>query len=130
MKIEANKAVIRNIESLHLDSVEWMSDMEFWGNEARFFQKLLNNKMKEIHSQQKQNILQRLQQRLKVYMNTLLPEYVKRVAGYEHMLAFHFNPTNGELHKYNNLHHLYSEDIGSFEKSFQQFRKEIFEFVK
>ena len=121
------------IEELHKDSKVWMSRIELWKRELRFFQKLLDSHSTKFVAPEDKKAEGHFQNLIIYYNGELLDEYKQSVRRQEKRLATLValdNPNQVDEAEYRNHHILLKEKVDSFDSEFRKYKHEFFTFIE
>ncbi len=119
----------KGLEILHKESQEWSSDVAFWKDELRFFQKLLEFdalRTRDLTDKQK---LERFQNLIIYYNGELLDEFNKKVRKHEKKLAALIKSSSSDDVSFKEEHGELSSHLNSFRQEFRMYKKELFEYT-
>ncbi|MDN5205055.1 hypothetical protein QQ008_26940 [Fulvivirgaceae bacterium BMA10] len=120
----------RSLDDLHTTSKKWLSQIDFWKDELHFFQKLLDiNAGKAIDQDQKKQI-DHFQNLIIYYSGELLDEYHQKVRRHEKKLETLLLSVKENEQAYREEHITIHDEIESFEKQFQEYKRELFSFIE
>lgn len=116
--------------SMHQQSLEWLSAAEFWKHELRFFQKLLESNSPKATTVNFKKEMDHLQSIITYYGGEVVDLLKKKVRVHEGDLAIMLQAMNESETKYFKEHETIMNELISFSKSYDQFRRELFTFVE
>ena len=116
------------LDVLHQESTDWLEDIAFWKDEAKFFDKLLNQKYpKEENKYVYLNMLEMLR---KIHGN-FINQLEDNVREHESMLAkLEQNKAGQSDWDYRKKHREIKSQIETMRNEFRAFKRIIFEYVK
>ena len=118
-------------ESLHFESVKWVSDIELWKIELNFFQKLLDRYGSSFELVEDKKEIDHFQNLITYYNGELLDEFRQLVRRHENHLAKDFAVT-GEVNEpeYRAKHEDLKVRIRAFDDEFKAYKTEFFQFIE
>lgn len=119
----------KGLEILHKESQAWASDIAFWKDELKFFQKLLEfdaPRAKKLEDKQK---LERFQNLIIYYSGELLDEFNKKVRQHEEKLSSFQGSQKSDDTTYLAEHGELSSHLNSFRQEFRMYKKELFDYT-
>lgn len=118
------------LETLHEQSEEWLSEIEFWRDEAAFFYTLIVKKtLKSIPMNAKDNI-QKIEKELISITGGELDELQRSVEQHEKFLCRILESQKMDEGSYRNKHRELSVKFYQFEKRFKSLKKEVFNLIE
>ena len=118
-------------ESLHFESVKWVSDIALWKIELNFFQKLLDKYGSSFEMVEDKKEIDHFQNLITYYNGELLDEFRQLVRRHENHLAKDF-AVKGEVNEqeYRLKHKELKVRIRAFDDEFKAYKKEFFAFIE
>jgi hypothetical protein len=125
-----NNGTEPDIELLHTQSVEWISDIAFWRDEAAFLYSLEVKKvLKELSSEEK-NKLEKIETDLIKIAGHELDTLYDAVTKHEHSLSSLLESNNCSDHSYIDGHKQVAQQVNFFDLRFKILKKHFFDIVK
>jgi hypothetical protein len=121
------------LETLHKDSKVWMSRIELWKRELRFFQKLLDSYSPKFVSHEDKKAEDHFQNLIIYYNGQLLDEYKQAARRQSKRLAGLVDVGNTEQldeSEYRNHHIDLKNKVDSFDRQFRKYKHEFFAFIE
>ncbi|AKQ44766.1 hypothetical protein TH63_02625 [Rufibacter radiotolerans] len=118
------------ISDLHQESQTWLQEIEFWGFELNFYQKLLEKVTQKATADDKRHV-DHFQQLIIYYQGELLPQFKKEVRKHEaylQKLTQEKAPFDDQL--YREVHLKHKQQIAAFSKDFSQYKGDLFRFAE
>jgi hypothetical protein len=119
-----------SIVEMHTTTLEWLSALELWKKEVQFFQKLLDQHTSQISSLEIKKQVDHFQHLITYYGGELISMLRKRLHQHESNLAHMLQEADETETGYFYEHKSMMEDLGSFRKTFYQFKHDYIEFIE
>ncbi|HKR04581.1 MAG TPA: hypothetical protein VJY62_08080 [Bacteroidia bacterium] len=117
--------------NLHVETTEWLSDIEFCKTELAFLCKLLNKVLFSTGNIRKINELDMIDKKIKVFKEKTLKEIHDSVISHEqHLASLDENAFAQEANVIKQEHYKTSMSVKAFMSSVKKVKKEIFDFVE
>jgi len=116
------------LDVLHHESTEWLENIAFWKDEAKFFDKLLNQK---YPTEENKYVYLNMLEMLRKIHGDFINQLEKDVRDHEGMLAKLVQNKSGQSDwDYREKHRHISSQIKTMKNEFRAFKRIIFEYVK
>lgn len=116
------------LETLHMESVEWIRELDFWSDEIVFFYKLLRRK--EINDPVPSERLAALEKELVWLHSDRIDQLKNELHNHEKLLAGLLrSQTKLEDKSYRDVHRKIYESLSDLHRLIRAFKKEVFDFV-
>lgn len=117
-----------SLESLHMESNTWLSEIDFWKDEMAFFYNLLTKKKTSAHFPPDK--LAAIERELARISNVELEDLRTEVRGHEAMLAGLLKADSLKEEGYREAHRKLLTRMHETLQVFRKFKKEVFAFVE
>lgn len=120
------------VEKLHQESKAWLSEIELWKIELRFFQRLLDRYARSFRDIQSKKKIDQFQNFLIYYSGELLDETHKQVRQHEKSLARQLSSDSIRLDEqdYRSLHRSTDEKVSGIRNQMAEKKGSFFEFIE
>lgn len=119
-----------DIEMLHEQSTEWLSEIAFWRDEAAFFSSLIIKKTLKSVPVSAKNRIKNIEKELISITIDDLDKLQKSVEQHEKFLSNLLRTESHEEETYRKKHHELAQTFVQFEKRFKALKKEVFSIVE
>lgn len=119
-----------SLDSMHRESVEWLSATDLWKRELQFFQKLLDKHAPTMDSVDYKKQIDHFQHLITYYSGELVDLLHKKLRKHESRLAILLQePTESDA-SYYQAHLDLMDEASSFTKVFAEFKNGFFELIE
>jgi hypothetical protein len=120
-----------DFSSLHSESIEWLSEIEFCNTELAFLEKLMNKAFLRVNNVNKLQELNALERKGKELKTQSLKKLYNEVIIHERNLAsFDENMFSMNEQSLRDEHHKQKSGVADFMATFKSFKKAVFELVE
>jgi hypothetical protein len=114
---------------MHAQSLEWLSAAFLWKKELAFFQKILEANASKFSVLEDKKKIDHFQHIITYYNGELVDNLKRKLGIHETHLAVMLQALKESDTEYYSEHKGIMEILGSFNKSFTEFKHEFFEFI-
>lgn len=116
------------LESLHDESVSWLKELDFWGDEMSFFYKLLQNK--KVSGSFPSSEMAEIEKELIRLNGDMLDKVKAGVSSHERMLASVVRSTSlSDEQSYREKHKQLLDEMNMLQAEIRKFKKAVFAFI-
>jgi hypothetical protein len=120
-----------DLNELHADTIEWLSDLEFCKTELSFLFKLLDKYFLRVRGDEKLNELFILESRVKSFRTEILKDLFEEINNHEkHLASLDENMFTNDEQSIRDEHEKYTLSIKAFMGSVKKVKKYLFDFVE
>lgn len=118
------------LEVLHVQSNEWLSEIEFWKGESTFFYQLIVSKTNRFVPLISKSSIEKIENELVKIVGGDLDDLQKEVEQHEVFLNDLLESKYLSEQSYRKRHELLTFRILGFERRFKELKNEVFKFVR
>ena len=119
-----------SLESMHRESIEWLSATDLWKRELNFFQKLLDQHAPEMKSVEFKKQIDHFQHLITYYGGELVDLLHKKLRKHESRLASLIQEAGESDAEYYRAHTSLMDEASGFQKVFGEFKHGFFELIE